>query len=170
MTDELRAVVDVVGSKVSCSAPNTPVTKHSKLFPDRTPILKVDIQNWKQGVPTPINEGSLTPNHEAFGLLTGFAAGSIRMKGDIVQHLPVVQGNKTISDSLQEIPWYSPKRKKTDGSVIHSKKAKIAKKEQKKHVTYRTQIPDSEIRPENIIPGSPEYIPYKKVKTKRKRC
>ena len=82
------------------------------------------------------------------------------MKGDIVQHLPIVQGNKTISDSLQEIPWYSPKRKKTDSSVIHSKKAKIAKKEPKKQVTYHTQIPDSEIRPENIIPGSPEYILY----------
>ena len=147
-----------------------------KLFLDKTPIPKVDTIKWKQGVPTPINEGSLTPNQEALGLLTGFTSGSVRMKGDIVQHLSIVQGNKSIGDSLQEIPWYSPKRKKTDGSVIHSKKAKIAKKEGKKHITSQTnashlakksphtQIPDSEIRPENIIPGSPEYIPYKKVK------
>ena len=180
MMDNLREVVDVVSSNVSQvlhSAPNTLITKHSKSFLDKIPIPKIDTLKWKQGIPTPIIEGSLTPNQEAFGLLTSFATGSIRMRGDVVQHLPTVQGDKSIGDSLQEIPWYSPKKRKVDGSAIHSKKTKITKKEPKQHLVKqtnasllaktnpRTQIPDSEIRPENIIPGSPEYVPYKKVKT-----
>ena len=91
-------------------------------------IPKVDTLKWKQGVPTSIIEGSLTPHQEALGLLTSFTTGSIRMRGDVVQLLPTVQGNKSIGNSSQEIPWYSPKRRKVDGSAIHSKKAKIAKK------------------------------------------
>ena len=122
-------------------------------------------------------EGSLTPNQEAFGLLISFATGSVRMRGDVVQHLPTLQGNKSIGDSLWEIPWYSPKRRKVDGSVIHSKEAKITKKEPKKHLVKQnnasllakmnphTQVPNSEIRPENIIPDSQEYVPYKKIKS-----
>ena len=122
-------------------------------------------------------EGSLTPNQEAFGLLTGFTPGSVRMRGDVVQHLPIVQGNKSIGESLWEIPWYFPKGRKVDGSAIYSKKAKIAKKEPKKQLVKQTnasllaktnshtQIPNSEIRPENIIPGSLEYVPYKGIKT-----
>ena len=53
------------------------------------------------------------------------------------------------------------------------KKTKITKKEPKKHLMKqtragilaeknpRTKIPDSEICIENIIPGSPSYLPYK---------
>ena len=54
------------------------------------------------------------------GLLAGFALGSIRMEGDVVQHLPAVKGNQTIGDNLQELHWYTPNpnKKKTDGSVI----------------------------------------------------
>ena len=144
---------------------------------DKTLIQKVDTLKWKQGIPTPIIEGSLILNQEAFGLLTGFTTGSIRMRDDVVQHLPTVQGNKSIGDRLQEILWHSPKRRKYDGSAIHSKKAKIAKKEPEKHLVRHTntnlwakmnpriQIPDSEIRPENSIPVSPEYVPYQKIKT-----
>ena len=29
-------------------------------------------------------------------------------------------------------------------------------------------VPDSEIRTENIIPGNPEYIPYKQIKNGKK--
>ena len=111
MTASSREVVDVVGlnvSQVSHSAPNTPITKHSKSFLDKTLIPKVDTLKWKQGIPTLILEGSLTPNQEAFGLLAGFMTGSIRMRSDAVQHLPIVQGNKSIGDTLQEIPWYPP--------------------------------------------------------------
>ena len=91
------------------------------------------------------------------------------MDGDVVQHLPITQGNKSIGSTLSELPWFTPKTKKTDGSIIHSEKAKIAKKTYKqtkanklaqKHP--RTRIPDSEIKIENIIPGSPIYIPSRK--------
>ena len=56
------------------------------------------------------------------------------MEGDEVQHLPIVQGNPSIGETLKEIPWYtpSPEIKKTDGSVNYSKKVRIAKKEPKK--------------------------------------
>ena len=57
MTANLREVVDVVGLNVSHSAPNTPITKCSKLFLDKMPILKVDTLESKQGIPTPITDG-----------------------------------------------------------------------------------------------------------------
>ena len=102
--------------------PNSPVTKDSisKEFLCNTPIPNLDTREWKKGVPTPINEGTLSPNQEALGLLAGFASGNVRMQGDVVQHPPVVQGNSTIGDSLQELPWSepSPEKKRTDGSVI----------------------------------------------------
>ena len=128
MMDNLREVVDVVSSNVSCSAPDTPITRHPKSFLNKTLIPRVDAFKWKQGVPTPIIEGSLTLNQEAFGLLAGFATGSIRMRGDVVQHLPTVQGNKSIGDNLQEIPWYFPKGRKVDGSAIHTRKQKSLKR------------------------------------------
>ena len=82
---------------------------------------------------------------------------------------------------LSEVLWYSPtsKRKMTDGSAICSNKAKIVKKEPHKSMKQpktnakilaeknpHTKIPDSEIHVENIIPGSPLYIPYKHHKVK----
>ena len=128
-----------------------------------------------------MNEGTLSLNQEAFSLLAGFASGNVRMVGDVVQHLPIVQGNKSISEKLSEVLWYSPtsKRKRTDGSAICTKKVKIAKKEPCKSVKQpktnakilaennpHTKILDSEISVENIIPGSPSYIPYKRHKGK----
>ena len=63
----------------------------------------------------------------------------------------------------------SPKKKKTDDSVSHTKTPVIAQKEPKTIARLqternpRTRIPDSEICPGNIIIGSPIYIPYKKI-------
>ena len=81
------------------------------------------------------------------------------MKGDEVQHIP------SISQSLGTI-WETPKRKVTDGSVNHTKKARVTKKEPRKNLSKqmaetnpRTKIPDSKIRMENIIQGSPSFFP-----------
>ena len=141
--------------KVSHSVPNSPVISIHK-FLDKTPVpsLKLKSPKFKMGVPTPIKEGKLTPNSEALTLLSGFADGSIQMKDDEVQHLP------SISQSLNTI-WETPKRKNVDGTAIRTKKAKIAQKEPRR-------VPDSEIRLENIIVGSPIYIPYRKKTPKAK--
>ena len=32
-------------------------------------------------------------------------------------------------------------------------------------MNHPIQIPDSEIKPKNIIPGSPEYVPHRRIKT-----
>ena len=116
----------------------------------------------------------MTPNTEALSLLTGFATGQVTMVDDEVQHIP------SISQSLGTI-WETPKRKVTDGSanhtkkakvtdgsVNHTKKAKVTKKEPRKNISEqmaeanpRTTIPDSKIRIENIIQGSPQFVPYK---------
>ena len=110
----------------------------------------------------------MTPNTEALNLLTGFATGQVTMKDDEVQHIP------SISQSLGTI-WETPKRKVTDGSASCTKKAKVAKKEPRKNISEqmaeanpRTKIPDSEIRIENIIEGSPQFVPYK-IKTPIRR-
>ena len=83
------------------------------------------------------------------------------MKDDEVQHIP------SISQSLGTI-CETPKGKVIDGSANHTKRAKVAKKEPRKNISeqmaeanLRTKIPDSEIRIENIIQGSPQFVPYK---------
>ena len=156
MADEKRKVVR--------SVPSSPVDS-IKLFLNRTPIptLKrvAKSPEFVTGVPTPVQEGQMTPNTEALNLLTGFATGQIIMKDDEVQHIP------SISQSLGTI-WETPKRKVTDGSANCTKKAKVAKKEPRKNISEqmaeanpRTKIPDSEIRIENIIQDSPQFVPYK---------
>ena len=85
MTSEKKGVFAVQSSSISCSAPNTPLTKTSRAFLDHTPIPQVQSPVWKTGVPT------LTPNQEAIHLLAGFAMGLVRMEGDVVQHLPATQ-------------------------------------------------------------------------------
>ena len=62
---------------------------------------------------------------------------------------------------------------KSHGKTNHSKKAKIAQKEPRKTIAKqlaeqkpRTKIPDSEIRVENIMSGSPLFIPYHHIKPK----
>ena len=74
---------------------------------------------------------------------------------------------------MNEIPWDTPKQKRIDGKANHSKKAKIAQKEPRKTIAKqlaeqkpRTKIQDSEIRVKNIIPGSPLFIPYYRIKSK----
>ena len=103
----------------------------------------------------------MTPNTEALSLLTGFTTGQVIMKDDEVQHIP------SISQSLGTI-WKTPKCKVTNGSANCTKKAKVAKKEPRKNISEqmaeanpRTKIPDSEIRIENIIQDSPQFVPYK---------
>ena len=91
-------------------------------------------------MPTPILDGTVTPNQEALDLLSGFALGSVKMDGDIVQHLPVVQGNQSTGESLSELPWYLPESvKKTDGSAIRSRKAILAVKAPRSHSVTNTQ-------------------------------
>ena len=157
MADEKRKVVR--------SVPSSPVDS-IKLFLSKTPIPTLDQRIAKspefvKGVPTPVQEGQMTPNTEALSLLTGFATGQVTMKDNEVQHIP------SISQSLGTI-WETPKRKVTDGSANRTKKAKVTKKEPRKNISEqmaeanpRTKIPDSEIRIENIIQGSPQFVPYK---------
>ena len=159
--------------KVVHSVPSSPVDS-IKSFLSRTPIptLKQILKSpqFVKGAPTPVQEGQMTPNTEALSLLTGFATGKVTMKGDEVQHIP------SISQSLGTI-WETPKCKVTDGSANRTKKAKVAKKEPRKNIfkqmaetNPRTKIPDSEIRIENIIQGSPSFVPYKiKVETPKGR-
>ena len=161
MADEKRKVVH--------SVPSSPVDS-IKLFLSKTPIptLKriAKSPEFVKGAPTPVQEGQMTPNTEALGLLTGFATGQVTMKGDEVQHIP------SISQSLGTI-WETPKHKVTDGSANCTKKAKVTKREPLRNISkqmaeanQRTKIRDSEIRIENIIQGSPSFVPRKiKVKT-----
>ena len=155
--------------KVVRSVPSSPVDS-IKSFLSKTPIptLKQIAKSPKfvKGALTLVQEGQMTPNTEALSLLTGFATGKVTIKGEEVQHIP------SISQSLGTI-WETPKCKVTDGSANHTKKAKVTKKEPRKNISKqmaetnpRTKIPDSEIRIENIIQGSPSFVPCMiKVKT-----
>ena len=114
-----------------------------------------------QGIPTPIAMGPLSPNEQAVALMTGFASGRVTVEGNSIKHLPDVP-LKTISQTLSEV-WGMPKWK--SGPAIQSK---MSKREPKKTIAHQlaeekphTRIPDSEIKPENIIPGSPLFIPFK---------
>ena len=167
MTDPEQGTVNVQLNPLT-SVPNTPVTKteFSKMFLKNTPIPRVT--KWIKGVLTPIQEGDMSPNQQAFSLIKGFTSGEITMAGDGIRHLPTIPDDNTISESLNELPWSTPERsKKTDGSVNRNKKPKIAQKEpHKKHAKQLaklnscTKVPDADIKLENIIPGSPAFIPY----------
>ena len=92
------------------------------------------------------------------------------MKGDTVEHILTLETNESIAEMFHQLDSpSSPKKKKTDDSVNHTKTPVIAQKESKTIARLqaernpRTRIPDSEIHPENIIIGSPIYIPYKKI-------
>ena len=152
-----------VTGNVSRSVPSSPVTENViKSFLDQTPIPSVQMETtqWVQGAPTPIQEGQLTPMSEALNLLVGFSTGEVIMEGENMKHLP------SISESLNSI-WDTPKWKNIDGSVNRTKKAKIAQKEPRKNISKglaiqhpRTKIPDSEIKLENIVQGSPSFVPH----------
>ena len=159
--------------KVVRSVPSSPIDSiQSFLSKAPIPTLKriAKSPEFVKGAPTPVQEGQMTPNTEALSLLTGFATGQVTMKGDEIQHIP------SISQSLGTI-WDTPKCKVTDGSTNHTKKAKVTKKEPRRNISKqmaeanpRTKIPDSEIRIENIIQGSPSFVPCKiKVMTPKGR-
>ena len=121
-----------------------------------------------QGIPTPVATGSLSPNEQAVALLAGFASGRVTMEGDSIKHLPDAPLN-TISQMFSEV-WGMPKWKSRP--AIQSK---MSKREPKKTIAHqlaeekpRTRIPDSEIKTENIILGSPLSIPFKQERPKGK--
>ena len=167
MTDPEQGIVNVQ-LNLSTSVPNSPVTKteFSKMFLRNTPIPRVT--KWIKGVLTPIQEGDMSPNQQAFSLIKGFASDEITMAGDEIHHLPTIPDGNMISESLNELPWPTLERsKKTDGSVNRNKKPKIAQKEPRKlhakqlaELNSHTKVPDADIKLENIIPGSPAFIPY----------
>ena len=115
----------------------------------------------------PILQGSMSPNEQAMTLLAGFASGSVTMEGDSIKHLPTIP-DKSIVQTLNEVWGILTQKNNNDGNIIYTKKAKITQKEPKNTIA-RTKIPDSEIKLENIIPGSPLFVPYKQGKTKGKR-
>ena len=132
MADENRKVVRV-DCNISCSAPNTPITKQSKSFLQKTPIPIVSSPKWKSGLRSPINNESVTPNQEAISLPV-FATGHVRMVRDVVQHLPINENGPSIGDTLQHLESTSPSpatKKKVDGSAKHNKKPIAAGKEPK---------------------------------------
>ena len=158
----------------SCSVPCSPVTKPVGIrsFLPKTPIptTKPESPKWVKGVPTPIQEGQMTPNSEAIDLLVGFATGQLSVEEGELKHIP------SISQSLETISRNPPpKNKNTNGGADHSKRAKITQKEPCKNISAqlamqnpRTKIPDSEIKIENIIQDSPSFVPYK-IKTPKAR-
>ena len=155
----------IVTGNVTHSVPSLPVVKcvQIKLFLGQTPISSTekDTKTWVRGAPTPIHEGQMSPNMEALNFLAGFASGNITMEGDKLKHIPM------ISQSLETI-WDTPRKKNVNGSAHHTKKATIAKKKPQKHISNQLatqnphiRVPDSEIRIENIIQDSPQFVPYK---------
>ena len=167
MTDLQQGTVNVQ-LNLSTSIPNSPVTKteFSRTFLGNT--LIPGVIKWIKGVLTPIQEGDMSPNQQAFSLITGFTSGEITMAGDKICHLPTIPDSNTISESLNELPWSTLERsKKTDGSVNRNKRPKIAQKEPHKlqakqlaELNAHTKVSDADIKLENIIPGSPAFIPY----------
>ena len=61
-------------------------------------------------VPTPVIQGSMSPNEQAITLLAGFASGSVTMVGDMVKHIPTIPEG-SITQTLNEV-WGTPKQKK----------------------------------------------------------
>ena len=162
MTDPEQGTVNVQ-LNLSTSIPNSPITKteFSQMFLGNTMIPGVT--KWIKGVLTPIQEGDMSPNQQAFSLIMGFASGEITMAGDKICHLPTIPDGNTISELLNELPWSTFKRsKKTDGSVIRNKRPCKLQAKQLVESNPRTKVSDADIKLENIIPGSPAFIPYQR--------
>ena len=153
----------------SCSLPCSPV-QHPRSFLLNTPVPNTTLLTWIQGISTPINEGNLSPNELAVELLAGFSTGKIRMRNDVVEHRPSSDADESIVDILSQLdsathhkdqeannsaPHVSP------SVTINNRTKTIAGLQAEKNP--RTKVPDSEICPENIILGSPMYIPYKRI-------
>ena len=101
---------------------------------------------------------------EAISLIAGFASGHITIDSNDLKHIP------SISKSLSEV-WETPNRwVSVDSGAVGGGKMVIAQKEPCKNVSRQvaqkepcTRVPDSEIRLSNIIPGSPVFLPYKRI-------
>ena len=111
----------------------------------------------------------MSPNTETINLLAGFASGHITIDGNDLKHVP------SISKSLSEV-WESPNRQvSVDSGTIGVGKMVIAQKEPRKNISRQvaqkephTRVPDLEIKLSNIIPGSPVFLPYKRITPKGK--
>ena len=156
-----------------CSVPSSPVTEPVRIseFLDKTPIPNPALEAtiWVPGVPTPIQEGLMSPNTEAINLIAGFASGHVTIDGNNLKHIP------SISKSLSEV-WETPNKwVPVDSGTIGARKTVIAQKEPCKNISRQiaqkepcTRVPDSEITLSNIIPGSPAFVPYKRITPKGK--
>ena len=176
MNPRLRKVVIGSSSISSHSLPCSPV-RHTRPFLPNTPVLSTTSLTWKQGISTPINEGNLSPNELAVELLAAFSTGKIRMRGDVVEHKLSSDADESIADILSQLDSATRhKDQKANDPVPHvcsditinneTKTKAIAGFQAKKNP--RTKVPDSKICPENIILGSPAYIPYKKISKDQK--
>ena len=162
MADKVESGKIVNSHSVPCFPVTKPVEIRSFLPKTPIPTTKLKSPKWVKEVPTPIQEGQMTPNSKVIDLLVGFAAGQLSVEEGELKHIP------SISQSLETI-WGNPKRKKNiNGGADCTKKAKIAQKEPCKNISVqlamqnpRTEIPDSEIKIENIIQDSPSFVPYK---------
>ena len=108
---------------ISCSVPCSPVVKDviTPHFLSKTPIPKITKYTWVQGAPTPVAQGSMSPNEQVMTLLAGFASSSVKMDGNSLEHLPTIP-EKSINETLNEIPWETPKWKRIDWKANCSKK------------------------------------------------
>ena len=174
MNPRLRKVVTGSSSISSRSLPCSPV-QYTRPFLPNTLVLSTTSLTWKQGIPTPINEGNLSPNELAVKLLAGFSTGKIRMRGDVVEHRLSSDADESIADILSQLDSATHhKDQKANDLVPHicpditiNNETKMIAEFQTKR-NPRTKVPDSEIHPENIILGSPVYIPYKKISKDQK--
>ena len=155
------------------SVPSSPVTEPVRIseFLNKTliPTPVLETTKWVLGAPTPIQEDLMSPNTEAINLIAGFASGHVTIDGNDLKHVP------SISKSLSEV-WEIPNKwVSVDSSTIGARKAVIVQKEPCKNVSSQiaqkepcTRVPDSEIKLSNVIPGSPVFLPYKRITPKGK--
>ena len=174
MNDRQRKVVTNSSSISSGSSPCSPI-QHPRTFLTNTPVPKTTSLTWKQGISTLIHEGNLSPNELAVKLLAGFSTRKIRMRGDVVEHRPSSEADESIADMLSQLDsatHYKDQEANNSAShispivTVNNETKMIARLQAEKKP--RTKVPDLEIRPENIILGSPMYIPFKKISKKQK--
>ena len=122
----LGKMENLISHSVHCSLTTKKVTKTNSL--PNSPTLET--KHWLPGAPTPI--GSMSPNEQAISLITGFATGNVIMDNGSIKHLTT---NSSISKTLDELPWDTPKQKNTDGQANRTKKAKIAQKQPRKTIS-----------------------------------
>ena len=102
MADNSKTGKFNISHSVPCSPVVRIVTKPD--FLSKTPIPRITENTWVQGAPTPVAQGSMSPNEQAMTLLAGFASGSVKMDGNSLKHLPTLP-QKSINETLSEIPW-----------------------------------------------------------------